>query len=183
MTRIAILSALLTCAIGGVAVRANAPAANADVFAIYLVADAVDATITGYGRGDWSRLRLEASPLITGDDLVSYEWSTHSMKLRPDALAKIPARPSVSGKPFVVVANGKSVYLGVFLSILSSASFAVPTIRVDAQMVSPNQPPDTLVIDRAYPSPSFGAGPDPRGDERIKAALTASGKLRLLYCP
>jgi hypothetical protein len=153
---------------------ANAPA---DVFAIYLVADQVDGRITAYGRGEWSQLRLAASPLITGDDLVSYEWSTHAMKLRREALARIP-RPPVHGTPFVVVANGQRVYLGAFVTILSSMPFAVPTISIDAQMVHPEQTADTLVIERAYPSPSFGTAPDPRSDERIKKALTALGKVR-----
>jgi len=177
MTRMAILSAVLAAAINGAAVSSHAPVATADVFAIYLVADPVDGRITAYGRGEWSQLRLAATPLITGDDLVSYEWSTHAMKLRPEALARIP-HPPVHGTPFVVVANDQRVYMGVLVSIVSSASFAVPAIVTDAQMLHPTQSADTLVIDRAYPSPSFGAGPDPRGDERIKKALTALGKVR-----
>jgi len=154
--------------------RAYAPA---DVFAIYLVADPVDGRITAYGRGDWSQLKLAASPLITGDDLISYEWSTHTMRLRREALARIP-RPPVQGTPFVMVANGQRVYLGAFVTIVSSMPFAVPTISIDAQMVDPAQPADTLVIQPAYPSPSFSVGADPRGDERIKKALTGLGKIR-----
>jgi hypothetical protein len=151
--------------------------APSDVFAIYLLAEPVDPRITGYGRGDWSQLRLAASPLITGEDLISYDLSTHAMRLRREALARIP-RPPVDGTPFVVVANGQRIYLGLFITILSSHSFAVPAIVTDAQMLTPKQPADTLVIARAYPTPSFGSGPDPRGDERIKAALTKLGKAK-----
>lgn len=152
-------------------------AETADVFAVYLVAEPVDARITGYGKGDWSHLRLSASPLIAGDDIISYAASTHAMTLRPEALARIP-RPSVGGAPFVVLAQGRRVYLGVFITIASSRSFAVPAIVVDRYVMDPAQPRDALVIERSYPSPEFGAGQDPRGDERIKTALTALQKLK-----
>jgi len=148
----------------------------ADVFAIYLLAEPVDPRITGYGQGDWSRLRLASSPLITGNDLVSYDWSTHAMKLRREAVARI-RHPPVGGTPFVVVAEGQRIYLGLFITIFSSHSFAVPAIVTDAQ-ISPTQPTDTLVIARAYPTSSFGRGPDPRSDERIKIALTKLGKAK-----
>lgn len=147
----------------------------ADVFAIYLVAEPVDGRITAYGKGDWSQLRLSASPLITGDDIISYDLSTHSMRLRREALARIPS-PPVDGTPFVVVAQGHRVYLGVFITIASSHSFAVPAIAVDRHMLEPAQARDTLVIERAYPSKSFGFGPDPRNHERIRTALTALRK-------
>jgi hypothetical protein len=151
---------------------------TADVFAIYLVADPVDPRIPGYGEGDWSRLRLSATPLFAGDDLISYDLSTHTMRLRREALARIP-KPPVDGAPFVVVANGQRIYLGVFITASSSHSFGVPAIDAHPQVLNPTQAADTLVIDRAYPSASFGRGPDPRGDDRIKAALTTLGKAKV----
>lgn len=150
---------------------------TADVFAIYLAAEPVDGRMTGYGKGDWSNLRLSASPLIAGDDIISYDLSTHSVRLRREALARIPS-PPVHGTPFVVVAQGHRVYLGVFVTIASSRSFAVPAIVVDRYVMDPTRSRDTLVIERSYPSPEFGVGPDPRGDERIKTALAALRKLK-----
>ena len=135
----------------------------------------MDPRLTGYGVGDWSQLRLASSPLITGADVVAYDWPTHTMKLRPAVIAKIP-KPPVDGTPFVVVAQGQRVYLGVFVTSVSSHTFAVPSITVDAVMLNPAQPADTLVIAGAYPSTSSGRVPDPRSDERIKNALTALGK-------
>jgi len=117
----------------------------------------------------------EPSPLIAGDDIISYDLSTHAMKLQREALARIP-NPPVDGTPFIVVAQGQRVYLGVFITITSSHSFAVPVIDAHPQALNPSHPADTLVIERAYPSKSFGVGPDPRGDERIKTALIALGK-------
>jgi len=68
--------------------------------------------------------------------------------------------------------------LGAFTISLSSMSFAVPSIMVDGRVMATNRAPDILVIDRAYPGPSFGVGPDPRGNPRIKAARAALHKLK-----
>ena len=143
-------------------------------FGIYLSAEPVDRRITAYGNGDWSRIRLSESPVISASDIISYEFTNHSMRLRPEALARIP-RPPVEGTPFVVVANGERIYLGAFTTISSSMSFAVPCIDVDARTFVTNQPADTLVI---YPGGAPGAGPDPRGDRRIRTALSALQKLK-----
>ena len=91
-------------------------------------------------------------------------------------MARLP-KPPVSGTPFVVVADGEPIYAGVFVTCLSSFSFAVPAIWVDRAAILPDEPANTLVIDRAYPSSQFGVGPDPRADKRIVASLTALGKL------
>jgi hypothetical protein len=146
-------------------------------FGIYLPSEPVDRRITAYGKGDWSRIRLSESPLISAADIVSYDFAAHSIRLRSEALARIP-RPPVEGTPFVVMANGQRVYLGVFTTLDSSMSFAVPSIMVDRRVLVTNQALDILVIERAYPQPSFGVGPDPRGDLRIKTALAALHKLK-----
>jgi hypothetical protein len=137
----------------------------------------VDKRIIAHGKGDWSRIRLSESPLISAADIVSYDFADHSIRLRSETLAKIP-RPPVAGTPFVVVADGQRIYLGVFTTGISSMSFAVPNIMVDRRVLVTNQAPDILVIERAYPRPSFGVGPDPRVDQRIKTALVALHKLK-----
>lgn len=147
-----------------------------NTFGIYLTTGPVDPRLLSHGRGDWSAVRLAESPVISATDIISYDFAEHAMKLRPEALARIP-RPPVHGVPFVVVANGERVYLGAFTISLSSMSFAVPSIMVDGRVLATNRAPDIMVIDRAYPGPSFGVGPDPRGDPRIKAALAALHKL------
>jgi hypothetical protein len=146
-------------------------------FGIYLPSESVDRRFTAHGKGDWSRIRLSESPLISAADIVSYDSADHSIKLRSEALAKIP-RPPVDGTPFIVVADGQRIYLGVFTTCDSSMSFAVPSIMVDRRVLVTNQTPDILIIERAYPQPSFGVGPDPRGDQRIKTALAALHKLK-----
>ncbi len=155
----------------------NLARAETHSFGIYLFAEPVDRRITAYGRGDWSRLRISESPLISAADILTYDLKKHSLKLRPEALGKIP-RPPVEGTPFVVVADGHRIYVGAFVTSFSSMSFAVPTIMVDRRLLVTNQATDIVIIERAYPQPRFGAGPDPRGDPRIKVALAALHKLK-----
>jgi len=146
-------------------------------FAIYLTRESVDARTMTQGKGDWSHIRLSESPLISTADIVSYDFANHSIQLTPEAIARIP-RPPVKGTAFVVVANDERIYLGVFTTSLSSMSFAVPSITVDGPPLATNSAPNTLVIEQAYPQPSFGIGTDPRGDPRIKTALAALHKLK-----
>src|SRR6185312_9996686 len=50
------------------------------------------------GIVDLARVQLASSPVISADDLISYDFSTHAMKLRREALDRIP-NPPVHGLP------------------------------------------------------------------------------------
>lgn len=172
------MNTLRTAFLGLLTLGTICQGATTNSFALHLIAEPVDRRIITNGKGDWSGLRLSASPLISGEDIVSYDLTRHMMRLRAETLSRIP-RPPVEGMPFVVVVNGERIYLGAFTTCLSSMSVAVPSILVDRQMMVSDHPTNTLVIDRAYPSPSFGVGPDPRNDERVKSALAAMNKLEV----
>jgi|SRR5208282_3085571 len=145
-------------------------------FAIYLTASPVDARILGYYKGDWSQVKLSPTPVITDADILTYDFTTHSMTLTLEAIGRIP-RPSVSGTPFVVVADGEKIYLGAFTTSISSIPTALPSIMVDRRWLYTNQPANILLIERGYPNDSFGVGKDPRSDKRIKTVLAALNKL------
>ncbi|MCC6354977.1 MAG: hypothetical protein IT577_13895, partial [Verrucomicrobiae bacterium] len=147
-----------------------------EAFGIFLFAEPVDPGIFTRAECDGSGIRLADSPVISAADIIRYDFVDHSMKLRAEALARLP-RLTSPGTAFVVLAEGKRIYVGAFTTCASSIPISVPTIMVDRRALVTNQPPDVLVIERAYPQPSFGVGPDPRGDPRIKAALAALGKL------
>jgi hypothetical protein len=146
-------------------------------FNIYLPSEPVDRSITVYGPADASHIRLSGTPLISGSDIIHYDFANHSMKLQHETIRRIP-QPRADGIPFVVVANGEAIYRGVFVSTFSSLSFAVPCIVMDSGFLAPNKSPDTLIIQRAYPGVSSGLGPDPRGDPRIRRALAGLHKLK-----
>ena len=144
-------------------------------FAIYR-ADGIDRRFIFHGTGDWHDAKLIEPPLVTDVDVVSYDILRHALTVTPEAMARLP-KPPVEGTPFVVVADGEPIYAGVFVTCLSSMSFAVPAVWVDRRAIFPDEPANTFIIGRAYPSLQFGVGPDPRSDKRIVAALTALGKL------
>jgi hypothetical protein len=171
------------------------PAPHAPSFAIYLIDHPEDYGTQGsriYGTRDVSEIALEAKPLISDADILSYDLRQHSMKLTKEAVARIPRTPSLHGLPFVVVANGDRIYLGVFNRNISSIGCGCPTILVDRNLVyffpykegqnslPEAQPDNTLVIDRSYPQGLFAqfAAPDPRSDPRIVRALTQLHKLK-----
>jgi hypothetical protein len=171
---VAYLFAFCQLGIGGTVLLAEAPPEKHS-FAIYLAED-MDRRFVAHGTGDWRGAELAETPIITEADIVSYDTMLHTMTITPAAMARLP-KPPASGRPFVVVADGEPVYPGVFVTCVSSFSFAVPAIWVDRRAVFPDEPANTLVIDRAYPASSAGAGADPRSDKRIVTALTALGKL------
>jgi len=154
-----------------------------DAFAIYLVTEPVDGRIIGYGNGDWSRHRLADSPVIAASDIISYDFSKHAMVLKSGTVARISkalgGTPGalVAGVPFVVLAHGQRVYLGVFVSTASSRAFAVPTIYLDRQVLDATLPKDMVIIGGPFASSTGERRPDPRGDERIKTALAELHKL------
>jgi hypothetical protein len=139
-------------------------------FEIYLTLDLEARRIHLYGEGDWSKIRLAESPLISASDIIRYNFEEHAVTLRPEAYKRMP-KPPLEGTPFVVMANGERIYLGAFSSGLQAFQFAVPTIEI--YDLRQQQSPYTWFIDRGYSR--SGTGPDPRGDPRIKSALTALG--------
>lgn len=145
-------------------------------FAIYLVGDP---QITGpdLKNYDLAKLPLNAMPIITTQDLVSYDWARHGMNLTEDAYLRLLAifvagLPS-SGVPFVVVAYEQPIYAGAFWTPFSSLSF-------DGLVVL--QPLDpaaqTLYISLGYPGEDFFTGEDPRANPRLQQALENAGVIR-----
>lgn len=156
------------------------PAQKPPSFAIYLMDYPKGSEVPGsiyYGPRDASKIALESTPVISDADILSYDLRQHSMRLTNEALARIPRAPSLHGFPFVVIAKGERIYLGVFTRGISSIGFSGPAIVVDRKMLHEDQPEDTLVIERGYPSAHF-SGPDPRSDHRIIEALTELHKLK-----
>jgi hypothetical protein len=161
--------------LGLAAAADDAPPVPRHSFAIDLAPN-VNKRVVQQGVGEWWDTKPASPPVISDADLVAYDFTRHLMTLKPEAMARIP-RPPVEGTPFVVAVDGQPVYPGAFATRSSSRSFAVPTITVDGRAMNTNQALDTLLIERAYPQPSFGVGPDPRSDPRIRGALAALRKL------
>jgi len=119
----------------------------------------------------------ESRPILTAEQIVGYEWTTHSITLRPGAALNVrvkKGRSIVHGVPFSVVANGVICYRGVITGSFSSVTQSVPVINISP---IPRGKKDVVQIELGYPRKYF-KGKDPRGDERIRRALRSLGKLR-----
>jgi hypothetical protein len=121
--------------------------------------------------------------LIAANDIRSYDWTTHTLTLEPKVREALHDRllheaTLVAGVPFAVAIAGKTIYTGTFTSGFSSFQFATPVILSDGQGVDAKLASDQLRIELGYPTAKYFKGDDPRGDQRIREALKAAGKLR-----
>lgn len=147
-------------------------------FAIYLIADSVDARVFAQEPERWKELPLAREPIISDADIVAYDFSKHAMRLTQEALKRLP-KPSVAGTPFVVVANGKRIYPGAFYTSLSSIPCDIPVIVVNRALQNQSSAADVLLIERSYPQSSVH-GKDMRSDVRVRDALAKLKKLASL---
>ena len=147
-------------------------------FAIYLTAGSVDARVFAQEPGGWKDLPLAREPIISDTDIVAYDFSKHAMRLKPQALKRLPP-PSVAGTPFVVVVNGERIYPGAFYTSLSSIPCDVPVIVTDRAAQNQTSRADVLLIESGYPQPS-SLEKDLRSDVRVRDALAKLKKLAVL---
>ena len=65
---------------------------------------------------DFTKAELESRALLTEQDLASYDWQTHALTLTESAKKKISGvEVGVSGKQFVIVADGQALLSGSVL--------------------------------------------------------------------
>ena len=134
-----------------------------------------DPTITAHvaATTPLANLVLAPEPIVRLTSIAWYVGSQHQVFW--DQLATTPAlrnrvgQVGTQGVPFVVEADGQRIYQGAFYSLISSESFAGPTIVME------HLTDQGFTIDPAYPSPA--AGGDLRSDPRILKVLTEAGKL------
>jgi hypothetical protein len=126
---------------------------------------------------------VDGEILIATDQILAYEWASHKLTLKPGVRKKLYEKLKgvlATGQTFVVAVGGKKVYEGTWKSVISSSSCATAVIVLDEGVYEPKLlGEDQIRINLGYPSPNFFKGEDPRGNPLIKAALKASGKLKL----
>lgn len=109
-------------------------------------------------------------PVISDRDIVSYNKSSHEIKLTEVGGEKINAlKMPVYGRPFVTKVNEKEIYNGSFWTPISSMSCSGVVI----QIVIRN---DAIKIEMGYPTSQFEEK-DPRDDPRILDYFQRVGKL------
>ena len=146
-----------------------------DGFAIYLLARDIPPAAVSQTHID--RLVLESKPIISGDDIVSYEKTDHALVLTQTAYGRVqqlfPMSVGVYGLPFVVCVGKERIYTGAFWTPISSLSYDGVVIMQPFEAQG-----TTVQIVLGYPSPDFFKGNDPRADARIMKVLEQAGKLK-----
>ena len=146
-----------------------------DHFAIYLLAEDIPAT--DLSQLDISQVHLESEPIISSEDVVVYDNTSHTIELTQAAYARLleifPMPVKVTGSPFVICIGKERIYAGAFWTPLSSLSYDGVVIL---------QPMDTtkttIQIALGYPVPDVFTGEDPRADPRIIKSLKQDKKLK-----
>ncbi|MFB3895052.1 MAG: hypothetical protein ACE14V_02000 [bacterium] len=125
---------------------------------------------------DLDKIELAHFPLITEEDIVDYNWTSHTIYLTDTAAKRIPDEANLWSKPVVIVVKGKPVYRGAFDNPNVSISYAKPAIVFGISKLN-----TTIKTDRRYPNFPFKVEPwealDPRNNESIKQVFRELGKL------
>lgn len=137
--------------------------------AIHLATNSVSQASIISGTAKPEGIRLVPEAIISDRDLLAYDRSNHSFRLTAEATARVHevCRKRLQ-TPFVLLAGGERIYVGVFTSPLSSISAAVPSITLWFSESETNN----FRIERGYPAPSASPPePDPRSDARVLRAI------------
>ena len=142
---------------------------NGKGFAIYLTRDEVLPS----QMETLSHVEIAEEPIISIDDIITYDALTHEIKLTVDAYQRISElEVPVSGRSFLVCLDKSPVYWGAFWVLYSSISFEGVTIWKPLIEDS-----DVVKIDLGYPVPGFFKGKDPRSNLEIMKSLKSARKL------
>jgi hypothetical protein len=121
-----------------------------------------------------SHVNLTDQPIISAEDVITYNAQTHEIKLTAEAFERIyELEVPVEGRSFMVCVDKQSIYWGAFWTPISSISFDGVTIWKPYS----SQGPAVITLQLGYPSSSFYGGEDPRNSPEILKSLEQAGKL------
>jgi hypothetical protein len=121
-----------------------------------------------------SHVKLADQPIISVEDVITYDAQTHEIKLTDEAFERISQLDvTTSGKSFIVCVDKRPIYLGAFWTPISSVSFDGVTIWKPYSSLGPT----VITLQLGYPSSSFYGGEDPRNSSEILKSLEQAGKL------
>ena len=136
-------------------------------FSIYLADSDYTVQQLVAGELDLDDLVIDASPILTLDDIISYTWSVHELEVTEAARDRLSAVEL--GRIFVVTALDDRMYMGAFWE--SWSSVAPVDISISKWHLE-NQ-------DTPFPIWNFveEGAEDLRADSKIRRVLEAAGKL------
>lgn len=123
-------------------------------------------------------LPLEDDPIITDKDVISYDWNEHKMVIRHnETIEKLRNNNrALSDKPFVVVVEGKNIYMGASWSLASSAiAPSLPLIDWSEFYYKENVDKNSTYTIQILNNDNYG---DYRNDKRVNDVLKKLNKLK-----
>jgi hypothetical protein len=143
---------------------------EAEGFAIYLTKQ----DIPPAQMEDLSHVDIAERPIITMNDIITYDAQEHDLRLTASAFERIsqldvPTR----GKSFIVCVNKTPTYWGAFWVLWSSQSFDGVTIWMPLSL----EEPYVIRLKLGYPSSELYTGEDPRSNPVMFESLEQAGKL------
>jgi hypothetical protein len=112
--------------------------------------------------------------ILAADDIVSYDWKTHTLTVKEGAKAKFVKDKNIGDK-FKVAINGKAVFEGNFISPVVSSVKETPCIVTPE--FNGKLGDDKIRIQAGYPTDKQ-ATKDLRDVKDLKDALEKAGKLK-----
>ncbi len=121
-----------------------------------------------------SHVDIAETPIISIDDIITYNAQTHEIKLTNTAYDRIlNLEVPVQGRSFLVCVDRAPIYWGAFWTPISSMSFGGVTIwkPLGSQVLK------VITLELGYPSSSFYQGEDPRSNPEVMKSLEQARKL------
>jgi hypothetical protein len=143
---------------------------NDEGFAIYLT----ERDIPPAQMEALSHIKLADQPIISVEDVITYNAQTHEIKLTDEAFERISQLDvSTGGKSFIVCVDKRPIYWGAFWVLWSSMSFEGVTIWIPPILEESH----VIRLELGYPSSEDYTGEDPRSNPVVIESLEQAGKL------
>ena len=139
-----------------------------DDFSIYLADPSYTVTHMMNGELRLELLSIDASPILSLDDIISYTWGVHELEVTEAARERLSTVDL--GRVFVVTALGDRMYMGAFWEPTSSVAYA--DVCISKGELQRDGTPVTLW------SLVEAGDDDMRAKTKIRRVLEAAGKLQ-----
>lgn len=128
-----------------------------------------------YNTFNLDTVDLNDKPFLTGEDIISYDSTSHVLTLDKNRIELTYPGQSVYGQMFIVFLYDKPVFCGFFWYAFSS----VPCNWIYIRDVNENDElkSNQIELSAGYPNPSFFHGSDPRSNKAIIDYFKSTGKL------
>jgi len=122
----------------------NSVTASTNALAIYLLAERVPDKQLRDHTATVENVKLATSPVLADPDFVTCDVSKNSFVITPRAAIRLGVATFANRVPYVLVAEGHRIYLGVFDTYVSSSGTGLPGTFPDMVLVDCFMGPDNI---------------------------------------